>query len=1257
MQTHMTHLVCENEILKQKVDSVLASSHPEIFESTQEVSDMIENWMEMDMRDGDELLAALGRVHPPSSQEVETMLADSVAIRQKESSLEEHYRYFERRFRLFQSIWAKVVGIHMHMDEAFKRFKESMAAALLSAEPVLGKKSQALDDLREEVRKLMDLKYGEFMDQQWHLQKRIIEIKSDHCTRRLDDKELEKQQFFAKCKTDLTAMKAKYEQELEGKQAEINAILEEKRLKEQQAKNAISVLKKAHLGKITQLKEALKEQLKDLAGNIKADLQGFATYQGQIQSIMKAFCEGQEKQVAALKIRHRQEKYLMKSLISKANFAFREDYQQLVGDFSAFQQEIQLKIVHFCDFYKEDKLQSFRQYDSRIDLLLEDARCEAKRRDEKAIRGKKAVLRLISQFRREIFDQSGDFAGYLQAQKDQLKAFCEHTTAYFCSVRRKSDSELAQTISQYENKLGLVLEDFRAEVEKSDRKSSNQQAKFTSEKQLLKVHFALQNSKLRKEVIFLMSDFQELMTWARKWVYACMCTGHDEYTFELRQEGLARSNMLREELIQAVIKRDKAGEDLGARNKQELGELGRQFRNTEEMLKEDALSWVFLYEENSKKQDLERAKTLESCLNAHLASLESTVSSHFQASSAVLAPLQLYGLHMPVPSPPNNSRTEPVVCAFPQQGGDLCYLQAFSALQTAFRSRQLALERLLQDKVSREGWLVEEWIQLESRRNTLQSTLNSTITDHEKQVLGLRMEISDQRNCIEDLEVNIEGKREELGACQAKLATHVDGAQQIIDQLKLEIRENERKYELTKRAKAYRRVITDYQHWAKGIKRSFWLRWRLNIVSWAAPVEEPKIAFFDDDDSEGDDETEMDLVEAFIQEEYRSALENNVMVEAFTKSGGKPERPLTIPQALKFFEDMMDKKYEADVGDIKNGRPLRTLPDFFLEFMSRTFGLKKLAVKMLCQVIPTLEIMNREGTAYCQLFCRLVQVSHPSPVPFQLAVFLTRVRIEFNTLAEKYQRDKDARDSKKGVKREVGKGKDSSGGEAYLLDVIVYLNSLFESDRRSSELMLKHLQPSGVATADYVIFRICHKVSKLGVTLDTAFAMLDKDGSGSLSEAEFVRASRRTLELWLASEDLSMCFRTIVSGSKEMTKEMFLARINFKSYLENCKSDLYIVSRVTFLMSLIEVYHSRQKRDGAHIKVLIGFQGAVPQDAFGALVRRMEPNIVPEKIAALFNESVKLTPDPAQGVAVGAVIKVLLRHPVGTLKNSPFCKD
>lgn len=1301
LRSHVSHLVNENEILKQKVDKVMANGHPEIFGDTQGVNDMIANWMEMDMRDGDELLVALGRVHPHSLGEVEAMLAQSSDLRQQESTLEEYYQYFERRFKVFQAIWARVVGIHFHMDEAFKRFKDSMATNLLSIEPILGKKSPAMDELRAEVRNLMNLEYAEFMDEQWRLQNKIIQIRNDYSTRRVDEKEQEKQRFFAKCDADNKALKAKHQLEIEQKQEEIKGILEERRRQEEHAQKLLAMTKDTHSGRTQLLKQLMHEKVSKLKEQTQTSLQEFAAYQAEVKLQLKQFTEEQERQIAALKAKHLQEKTLMRALMTKANAVFRSDYSQLASDFQTNQQEVMQEMAAFCDSYS-------RQYDARIAMLLEDARCEARRRDEKSAREKQAVLKMLSALRSSFTSQSSDFVAALKDTKDQLKAFCEHTTAYFNYVNHNASFALDQTCRQYESKLGMTVEDCRAEMGKRDRETAALHEFYQKQKQFMRDIMRRNNNEFRTEVATLKGDFQQYLQQTTSWLHICLREAHDEHSYALRQEGLARSQMLVEEHIQEIAKRDQANAETACSHQAQLSELREQFLCAETVLKEDAVLWVLRLEENTDHSERKRAKALEVYLNDHLTALEGSYSASIEASTTALASLQPYGLSIPPPATPESAQLEPEMLG-KRISGAMLYSQAVANLRNALSKSQQAAEVLLQDRVKRENWLVSEWLQLESRRQALQTQLKETTSAYEGQVSQLQQELKDfsdlhsdhsttlsqniasleaviqgkeadleqhrssiavlkqqldtsvqeseaRKTSIEELQLSLFGKSEEVVTCQGK----IEELEKTTVQLQEEIKENERKYTFQKQGKAYRRMILDFKHKVSEMKRSFLLKWRVLAVPQVAPARTPEPVVIDNEDSLTEDDDELDLVEEFLQEEKRLALENNVMVENFNKAGAKPERPLTIPQALKFFEDMMDKKYDADVGDIKNGRPLRTLPDFFLEFLSRTFGLKKLAVKMLCQIIPTLELMNSDGSPYCQLFCRLVQVSHPDPVPFPLAVFLTRVRIEFSPLAEKYSRDKEARDSRKGIKREVGKGKgkdvNTTGGEAYLLDIMGYVSNIFEGDRRSSELMLKLIQPSGIETVDYVVFRLCNKISKQGITLENAFLALDKDGRGAISESEFVRASRRSLELWVPAEDLSLCFRMVTSGAREMTKEMFLSKINFKSYLENCKSDLYIVSRVNFLLSLIEVYHTRQKHDGARIKSLIGPR-AITQESFEALVRKLEPNIESPKIAALYSESLKLTTDPEQGVGVGATIKVLLRHPVGVLKNSPFCKN
>ena len=1257
LRTHMAHLVHENETLKQKADRVMANGHPEIFENTQGVNEMIANWMEMDMRDGDELLVALGHVHPHSLKEIEAMLGESAEIRQQESSLEEYYRYFEKRFKMFQTIWARVVGIHFHMDEAFKRFKDSAAANLLGMEPVLGKKSAAMDELREDFRRLMNLEYGEFMDEQWRIQNKIIQLKYDHCARKIEEKEQEKQRFFAKCDAENKAVKAKSQLDVEEKQKEIDSTKEEMRKQAEIAAHNLHLAKLSHSDQTQFLKQVLKDRNSNFKHEISATLQEFANYQNEIKEQLRLFCLQKEKEIEDLKRKHAKEKLLMRNLMVKRNNEFRTEFKQISTDFQTFQKEIEAQIATFCDFYREEKLDKYRQYEYRLNLVLEDARCETKRRDEKFAKEKRYISKLLAILRKEFNEKRHNFEENLKEIKTNLRKFCENTT-------HSSNFEFDQTVTQYENRLKMIQEDFWSEILKRDKEKSDLISHFTRQKSLMREIMRKTQTELREKYSNLSVNFVE--EW-RKMVISVSVTlrkSHDQYTFALKSENEAQVRMVKEEFLQEIVKKEAEMRDFKREAKEEMELFRERFGNVQKGLKEDARSYVMRVDVNTDALNRKRASELETCLFSYLSAMETAYFSHIQSSNTAISALEPYGLPVPTVEMSGSNLPEPSDNSLTMEAGLQLYNKAIARVPVCLEQNLKSTDFLLSHFTQREEWLVKEWIQLETRRQTLQTQLQAAIVEHDQLVEELRQEkllmghshekaaseltetianletqLNDTKEnfaslnsqfeskkqdlaakiaSIEELQATLFSKNEEIVGYQAKVeelekmaATHVEGAQQIIDQLQEQIQENERKYEISRHMKAYRRLIMNFRHRMKGIKRSYLLHWRVKSVPQVIQEkEEPAPLIMDDDDSE--DETELDLVEEFIQEEKRLALENNVMVENFNKAGGKPERPLTIPQALKFFEDMMDKKYDADVGDIKNGRPLRTLPDFFLEFLSRTFGLKKLAIKMLCQIIPTLEIMNNEGTPYCQLFCRLVQVTHPDPVPFPLAVFLTRVRFQFGPLAEKYQRDKEARDSKKGVKKEVGKGKGkdlgaTGGGEAYLLDVIGFISSTFENDKRSSELMLKLLKPPGISTVDYVVFRMCHKISKMGMTVDNVYSTLDIDGDGMINESEFVKASRRSLELYVSTDELSQCFRMITSGAKEMTKEMFLSKINFKSYIENCKNDLYTVNRVNFLLSLIEVYHNRQKRDGAQVKNLLGSRNVIGQDAFEAFLRRIEP--------------------------------------------------
>jgi len=155
-----------------------------------------------------------------------------------------------------------------------------------------------------------------------------------------------------------------------------------------------------------------------------------------------------------------------------------------------------------------------------------------------------------------------------------------------------------------------------------------------------------------------------------------------------------------------------------------------------------------------------------------------------------------------------------------------------------------------------------------------------------------------------------------------------------------------------------------------------------------------------------------------------------------------------------------------------------------------------------------------EGQTYGTLLARLLQIFHPSPVMFPLAMFLTRARIQFNKLVERSNKDRGIQEDKRGQQKQGKKPMTKShglqaydvaacGGEALCFRVLTLIYTLFEKDSRSGQLMLKLCKPLKVSEPEYVIFKLCHKISKKAVDVDSVYDALDTDLDGFITREEF----------------------------------------------------------------------------------------------------------------------------------------------------------
>lgn len=402
---------------------------------------------------------------------------------------------------------------------------------------------------------------------------------------------------------------------------------------------------------------------------------------------------------------------------------------------------------------------------------------------------------------------------------------------------------------------------------------------------------------------------------------------------------------------------------------------------------------------------------------------------------------------------------------------------------------------------------------------------------------------------------------------------------------------------------------------------------------------------------------ELKAGEALVQEEKNVLLRDNLIINAF-RSAGLREAPLAYVNVFKFFEELMERKYEVDQGDLTALRRPRGMTEFMMEHLSRNFGLKSLAVKFLCQLLPALQTLYKQNHPYGSLFARLLQVFHRDPISLKLAVFLTRTRIQFNQLVEKTEKEKTVQSSSRSLPRKKQNLTSqqlfelaASGGEAYLADVIYLVYDMFEQARDYGQLLLSLIKPAAIDVSDFIIFKICHKMAKLGLTPESLYDLIDAKKEQNLLREEFIQGVQQTMDLWVDRADLLTLFSLIDRNTSEtVSKEEFVLKINFDSYYFNVKNEYYVVSKSTFLNALTDVYTTMYQHQAARLQKVYNEVGAreLSLTKFRQVVLSIDPHLDLSKVDQMYGEASRNYGD-SQGVGLEAFCRTLLQHGIGAL--------
>ena len=525
---------------------------------------------------------------------------------------------------------------------------------------------------------------------------------------------------------------------------------------------------------------------------------------------------------------------------------------------------------------------------------------------------------------------------------------------------------------------------------------------------------------------------------------------------------------------------------------------------------------------------------------------------------------------------------------------------------------------------------------------------------------------------------NIQGLAKEL---RDKLQSAVDSLQRALEELKkaeedrkrLEAENLEADNELRKAQELIKKLKDGLRK--KALQRCcqiFKDKESVHFKKWQDSVTIPLIQIDDDpiaveEPIEVDEEEEEKILkndyvvaDQLLNQENLMLIETNPIMISFKLIEGKTDKPMTYMNVFKFLEDTMDKKYETDVRDIKDLRQMRSMTEFVMESLQRQFGIQALALKFLGQFIPGFYQIFNEGHKYAIFFARLLQLFHPEPVPYSLGLFLVKARMDFHPLIDKYERIIHDQGQKKGLDKKKAETHGRSayeaagtGGLAFVSDVIELVYSMFSGDRESGTRALEIMKPEKISQEDFVCFKICHKMAKLGNTPEMIFNLLDKDGGGTISDKEFILGIKKDLDLWISDNNIIKLLVLLdPAGKGEVSKEIFTFKINMKTFADWGKSPNWTISKANFLTSMVEVYKHNQRKLSAHVNPNFGKFGrpGISKEEFEQLLLMYESTLSPYEIEKLFVEALAIDP-AAGGASFRSTCSIMSKYGFGFLRS------
>ncbi|CAG9335590.1 unnamed protein product [Blepharisma stoltei] len=393
------------------------------------------------------------------------------------------------------------------------------------------------------------------------------------------------------------------------------------------------------------------------------------------------------------------------------------------------------------------------------------------------------------------------------------------------------------------------------------------------------------------------------------------------------------------------------------------------------------------------------------------------------------------------------------------------------------------------------------------------------------------------------------------------------------------------------------------------------------------------------------EEQENQAAKEIIDKFNEKFLRNSFIMDEFASHTISNEKPMPARNIVVLFEELLDKKLEMDLKDLSENRKPKDVGEYLLEFLNQKFGLRKLAYKTLSQLIPGLEAQYQNNHPYIVLFCKLLNIYDPEPIPLNLSIFLTQIRCKFNKIMIIKEKIKTDAKNKKEPIEEVEKK--LLGGFARLIDVYYLINESF-FHRYTKNQLLNILKPEKITQEAFLIFLLCQKMAKQGFSTETLFNSLSPINN-KLPTQDFFRKLYSKIDFWMTYQNIEILSQYLDPEQKGfISKSAFIEKIDLIAHNRNCKSPEYSISKCQFLNALIKVHKQLQIRSVKKLKNLYGMDFSEPmeREKFDELSKKIEKNINPEFLTNLFNEAI-LYEEQENGLSLSTFCNILNVYAVG----------